>query len=159
MDADGSAPLGEIDRLRSALEEGGPIAIGSRVIPRGSPQVVQTYLYRKWIGRCFAFLVNRMILKGIKDTQCGLKLFRREVVKDLFLDQKLPGFAFDVEILYVAQKLGYSIKEIPINWVNQEGSKVKMIRDSCKMFWDILRIPFFHIKPSRSPSAGVTRPE
>jgi dolichyl-phosphate beta-glucosyltransferase len=146
MDADGSAPLEEIDRLRMALKEGHLIAIGSRVIPKGSHQVVQTYLHRKIVGRCFTFLVNLLTLKGIKDTQCGLKLFNHRVVKDLFSNQKLVGFAFDVEILYLARKRGYSIKEIPINWVNQEGSKVNMIKDSWKMFWDILKIPFLHKK-------------
>lgn len=144
MDADGSAPLREIDRLRTAMTEGYPIVIGSRVIPKGSHQVVQTYLHRKWIGRCFSFLVNRLILPGIKDTQCGFKLFRHHVVGDLFSRQKLDGFAFDVEILYLARQEGYAIKEVPINWTNQEGSKVRMIADSWKMLRDILRIPSLH---------------
>lgn len=148
MDADGSAPLSEIEGLRHALKEGGEIAIGSRVIPRGAPQVIQTHLYRRIMGRCFAFLVNRLVLKGIKDTQCGLKLFKRQAVKDLFPRQKLDGFAFDVEILYLAGRKGFSIKEIPVNWINQEGSKVGLIRDSGKMFWDILRIPFLHRRDS-----------
>jgi dolichyl-phosphate beta-glucosyltransferase len=144
MDADGSAPLVEIDRLRVALKGGCPIVIGSRVIPRGSPQVVQTSLYRKLIGRCYAFLVNLIILKGIQDTQCGLKLFRRDVVMEIFPVQKLVGFAFDVEILYLARKKGFAIKEIPINWVNQKDSKVNVFKDSWKMFWDVQRIPFLH---------------
>jgi dolichyl-phosphate beta-glucosyltransferase len=148
MDADGSAPLSEIEGLRQALKEGVPIAIGSRVIPKGAPQVIRTYLHRKILGRCFAFLVNRLILKNVKDTQCGLKLFNKDVVKDLFPRQKLDGFAFDVEILYLARRMGYSINEIPINWINQEGSKVGLIRDSGKMFWDILRIPFLHRRDS-----------
>jgi len=150
MDADGSSPLKEIDRLRIALKEGCPIVIGSRFIPKGSPQVVQTHLHRKWIGRCFAFLVNRMILNGIKDTQCGLKLFKHQVVSDLFPRQRLDGFAFDVEILYLARKMGYSIKEIPIDWVNHEGSKVNVFKDSWKMLWDIVRIPFLHCKKNSS---------
>jgi dolichyl-phosphate beta-glucosyltransferase len=144
MDADGSAPLSEIEGLRQALKEGAPIAIGSRVIPKGGPQVIQTHLHRKIMGRCFAFLVNRLILKGIKDTQCGLKLFRESVGKELFSRQKLNGFAFDAEILYLARKKGFAIREIPINWINQEGSKVELIRDSSKMLLDILRIPFLH---------------
>jgi dolichyl-phosphate beta-glucosyltransferase len=148
MDADGSAPLSEIEGLRQALKEGAPIAIGSRVIPKGAPKVIRTYLHRKIMGRCFAFLVNRLVLKGIKDTQCGLKLFKQEVAQDLFSRQELDGFAFDVEILYLAHRKGYSIKEIPVNWINQEGSKVGLIRDSGKMFWDILRIPFLHRRDS-----------
>ncbi len=101
-------------------------------------------MHRRIIGRTFAALVNIFAIPGFGDTQCGFKMFRHAVIQDIFSRQRVNGLAFDVEILYIAKKLGFSIVEIPVNWVNQEGSKVSLIADSTKMLIDILRTHWLH---------------
>jgi dolichyl-phosphate beta-glucosyltransferase len=144
MDADGATPLDEIPKLMAKLNEGYPIAIGSRIVQHiGETQVVTSF-HRKLIGRIFAAIVNIFGVSGIGDTQCGFKIFRRDIVKDIFFRQKLNGFAFDVEILYLARRLSLEISEVPINWNNKEGSKVNLMLDSIKMLRDVLKIKVLH---------------
>jgi dolichyl-phosphate beta-glucosyltransferase len=144
MDADGATPLTEIPKLLAALEEGYDVAIGSRVEKRPGEVEVTTSLHRRLIGRCFAFLVGFLAIKGIADTQCGFKMFRNEAATAIFSRQKIVGFAFDVEILFIARRLSLSVIEIPVNWVAQAGSKVNLIKDSIKMLWDIAHIRWRH---------------
>ncbi len=144
MDADGATPLTEIDKLIAALEAGNDVAFGSRALRLDDGVKVKTSLHRRLIGRVFAFFVGVLAVGGIKDTQCGFKMFRREAVAAIFPLQKTPGFAFDVEILYIARRLGLSIVEVPVNWVAQPGSKVNLVSDSIKMLWDIAQIRWMH---------------
>lgn len=144
MDADGATPLDEIPKLIAALEKGQDVAIGSRVVQNPGAVEVKTSFHRRLIGRCFAFFVNLFAFGGIADTQCGFKMFRREAALAIFPRQKTAGFAFDVEILFIARRLSLSIIEVPVNWVAQPGSKVNLVTDSLKMLWDICRIQWFH---------------
>jgi dolichyl-phosphate beta-glucosyltransferase len=144
MDADGATPLHEIATLAIALEAGNDVAVGSRVTPQSAQVEVHTSLHRRFIGRVFAFFVNLFAVKGIADTQCGFKMFRREAALQIFSLQKLSGFAFDVEILFVARRLSLKIVEIPVNWASQPGSKVNLVTDSMKMLWDICLIRWTH---------------
>jgi dolichyl-phosphate beta-glucosyltransferase len=144
MDADGATPLDEIPKLSAALEQGQDVAIGSRVQQNPGEVEVKTSLHRRLIGRCFAFFVNVFAFGGIADTQCGFKIFRREAALAIFPRQKTAGFAFDVEILFIARRLSLSIIEVPVNWVAQPGSKVNLVTDSLKMLWDICRIHWLH---------------
>ncbi len=144
MDADGATPLTEIARLTGALEAGADVAFGSRALHVDGDVKVKTSLHRRLIGRVFAFFVNVLAVGGVADTQCGFKMFRREAAAAIFPLQKTPGFAFDVEILYIARRLGFSIVEVPVNWVAQPGSKVNLVRDSIKMLWDITQIRWMH---------------
>jgi dolichyl-phosphate beta-glucosyltransferase len=144
MDADGATPLDEISKLLTSIQEGLDIVIGSRVAQHPNETKVSTSLHRKLLGRVFATLVNLLVVSEFADTQCGFKMFRHEVVHEIFSRQQLTGFAFDVEILYIAKKLGFAIAEVPVNWENQEGSKVNLITDSVKMLVDILRIRWLH---------------
>ena len=146
MDADGATPLDEISKLRAKLDEGYPVVIGSRVAQALGETVVVTSLHRKLIGRTFAALVNLFGVKGIGDTQCGFKMFQAGVVKDIFSRQKLNGFAFDVEILFLARRLRLEIAEVPVNWENKDGSKVNLVFDSMKMLRDILKLKVLHRK-------------
>jgi dolichyl-phosphate beta-glucosyltransferase len=84
--------------------------------------------------------VQKLILPGIKDTQCGFKLFRRQAAHDIFSVSRLNGYAFDVELLYIARLRDYKIAEIAINWANVEGSKVNVLTDSPRMLAEVLRI-------------------
>lgn len=146
MDADGATPLQEIATLAAALEAGNDVAVGSRAIQQSAEVEVRTSLHRRLIGRVFAFLVNLFAVKGIADTQCGFKMFRRQAALQIFSLQKLSGFAFDVEILFIARQLSLTIVEIPVNWAAQPGSKVNLVTDSMKMLWDISLIRWIHRK-------------
>jgi glycosyltransferase involved in cell wall biosynthesis len=142
-DADLSSPIEESKRLLYWLEEGYDVAIGSRALP--DPNVrIDAQNKRKFIGRIFNFLVQRLIGLPLHDTQCGFKAFRRDVGKRLFDLQRLNGFSFDVEVLYLAAHQGYSVREVAVNWHHVEASKVNLIKDSLKMFRDLLRIRSMH---------------
>lgn len=144
MDADGATPVSEIPKMIAKIEEGADVVIGSRVVQKPGETEVVTKLHRKIIGRVFAAIVNIFAIPGFGDTQCGFKMFRHEITRSVFSRQKLNGFAFDVEILFIANKLSLSVMEIPVNWVNQEGSKVNIVTDSVKMLLDILSIRWLH---------------
>ena len=144
MDADGATPLDQIPKLLAAIEQGHDVAIGSRVVQHPGEAEVRTSFHRRLIGRCFAFFVNLFTFGGIADTQCGFKMFRREAAIAIFSRQKIVGFAFDVEILFIARRLSLPIAEVPVNWVAQAGSKVNLVTDSIRMLWDISHIRWLH---------------
>ncbi len=138
-DADGASPIEEMARLEAAIADGAQVAIGSRAMYSRETKVA-TVWYRKCMGRVFNGLVNVLLLPGIADTQCGFKMFERSVGRRIFSKQKEEGFAFDVEILFLARKYGCKIAEVPINWTNIPGSKVRLVHDSMGMFLDIVKI-------------------
>ena len=152
MDADGATPLGEIPKLLAAIEDGHDVAIGSRSVQRPGEVEVKTSAHRRFIGRTFAFFVNLFALEGIADTQCGFKMFRGEAAAAIFSRQKTAGFAFDVEILFIARRLSLSIAEVPVNWVAQPGSKINLFTDSLAMLWDISHIKWLHRNFQAAPS-------
>jgi dolichyl-phosphate beta-glucosyltransferase len=139
MDADGATPIAEFEQFISIIREAPEtkIIIGSRALASTTKRVMTTW-HRKFIGRIFNSIVNFMIVPGIRDTQCGFKLFSRDVAKYLFSKATSDGFSFDVEILFLARKAGYKIVEIPINWSDVPGSKVDLFRDPIRMFSDII---------------------
>ena len=138
-DADGATPISEIERLESALKAGADIAVGSRARPARGVQV-QAKLYRHLMGRTFHFLVERLADSGVKDTQCGFKLFHARAAQDLFSRMRMNGFSFDVEVLVMARQRGYRVIEVPVNWTHQPGSKVRLTLDSLRMAADLVRI-------------------
>jgi dolichyl-phosphate beta-glucosyltransferase len=138
-DADGATPISEIERLERALDSGADVAIGSRAF-RTQGVRVQAKLYRHLIGRTFHFFVEWLADSGVKDTQCGFKLFRSPVAHDLFSRMRMNGFSFDVEVLVMARRRGYRVAEVPVNWTHQPGSKVRLTLDSLRMAADLIRI-------------------
>jgi dolichyl-phosphate beta-glucosyltransferase len=138
-DADGASPIEEIVKLEKSIAAGFDVAFGSRAKPDDSRHV-EALTYRKYIGNTFNLLVQSLVLPGFHDTQCGFKMFRRTVAQDLFSVTTMNGYAFDVEILYVARLRKYKIEEIPINWTNIDGSKVNVLTDSPKMLIELLKI-------------------
>ena len=140
MDADGSTSISELDKLMNWIQNGYDIAIGSRRVD-GSSVIVDQNKFRLLLGWIFRHIVKIIMPLDIIDTQNGFKLFKSKVAKELFSKQKSFGWAFDVEILYLAQKSGYKIKEVPIVWVNNFESKVKFF-GKIKMLFDILKISF-----------------
>lgn len=137
-DADGATPMMELKRLEPALQAGADLVIGSRVLK--DPAVsVQARPHRVWAGWVFNRLVAWLGLRGIADSQCGFKCFRGPAAEDLFRAIRTDGFGFDVELLLLAQRRGYRIVEVPVNWADQPGSKVKVWRDGPRMLWQIIR--------------------
>jgi len=138
-DADGASPIEELVRLEDAIKNGADVAIGSRAKP-SDETVVNALSHRKHIGNTFNMIVQTLLLPGLFDTQCGFKMFKREVAHDLFSIARLDRYAFDVEILYLAKEKGYQIAEVPINWTNVEGSKINLVTDPMNMLAEIAKI-------------------
>ncbi len=136
-DADLSMPIAEVNRfLPPACQS--DIAIASREAP-GAVRYGEP-LYRHFTGRVFNFFIRTLVLPGLQDTQCGFKCFRAAAAKDIFRFQTLPGWSFDVELLAIARLRGYTIAEIGIPWYFNADSKVNVLRDSLRMFLDLLTI-------------------
>jgi dolichyl-phosphate beta-glucosyltransferase len=138
-DADGSTPFSEIEKLEAAIEAGAHVAIGSRAM-NATGVAVKAKFYRRLIGRTFHALVRRLAVQNILDTQCGFKLFRADVAQDLFSRMHMNGFSFDVEVLLMAQRRGFNISEIPVNWTHKDGSRVNLVTDSMRMARDLFVI-------------------
>lgn len=141
-DADLSTPIEEVSLLMKASEKY-DVVIGSRGLKESQLEERQP-LYRETMGRIFNIMVQIMALPGIRDSQCGFKLFRQDVAKAVFSRTTIDGFGFDVESLFLAQRLGFSIGEVPIRWVNHPASKVHAIRDSARMAADLVRVRLNH---------------
>ena len=137
-DADLSMPIKEINKFLPPALTDFDIAIGSREAP-GSVRYNEPY-YRHLTGRVFNTLIRLMVLPKLQDTQCGFKCMRAVVAGDIFRFQTLTGWAFDVELLYIAHHRGYRILEIPIDWHFNADSKVRVLRDAWRMFVDLLVI-------------------
>lgn len=137
-DADLSMPVEEIIKFIPPALEDFDIAIASREA-KGAVRYNEPS-YRHIGGRGINFIIQALILPGLNDTQCGFKLFRAEVAQDLFSRQTLHGWSFDIELLYIARRHGYRIKEIPIHWYHFSDSKVNALRDAVRMIQDIFRI-------------------
>ncbi len=137
-DADGATPIAELKRLEAAFAAGADIAIGSRVLPDPSVSV-SAPAHRVAAGRLFNWLVARLGLRGIADSQCGFKAFTAAAAQDLFPRLTTGGFGFDVELLMLARARGYRIIEVPVNWADQPGSKVGVLKDGPRMLWEIVR--------------------
>lgn len=139
-DADNSTPIEEVAKLLPSLEDNShQIAIGSRALPESKLEVRQP-IHRELMGRTFNLMVQLIVLPGIKDTQCGFKLFTAKAADFVFSRQTRDGFSFDVEVLYLGKLAGYTIAEIPIRWIDSPASRVSPIRDSLAMFLDLLRV-------------------
>lgn len=140
-DADFSTPIEEFPRLAGYLENGCDISIGSRSLPNSNVGVRQTWI-REGMGKIFNLLVRMIVLRGFIDTQCGFKSMKKERVLPLLPKMAVDGFCFDVEFLFLAKKAGLKIVEVPVTWINDPVSKVHILKDSTKMFLDLLRIRF-----------------
>jgi dolichyl-phosphate beta-glucosyltransferase len=152
-DADGATPIRELARLERAIADGADVAIGSRARP-ATDVTVNARLYRRVVGRAFHMLARYAGVKGIADTQCGFKLFTADAAAELFPRVRLDGYAFDVELLLIAQRRGLRIAEVPVNWTHQPGSKVRVVRDGLKMARDVVRVRTYAV----SGAYGRRRP-
>jgi dolichyl-phosphate beta-glucosyltransferase len=141
-DADLSTPIEEFEKLSSLMTATrSDIAIGSRALEL-SRILHQQPWWRRTMGKTFNRIVKAVVLDGFEDTQCGFKLFRGPVARELFPKAVIDRFAYDVEILTLARQKGYRIMEVPVIWSNAPGSKVNPVTDSARMFLDTMRIRF-----------------
>jgi glycosyltransferase involved in cell wall biosynthesis len=137
-DADLSMPIEEVNRFLPPALRGCDIAIASREAP-GAVRYHEPY-YRHFVGRVYNGIIRTFTLPGLQDTQCGFKCFRGDLVEELFTRQTLGGWAFDVEILFIARRRGHKVVEVPIPWYYTPHSKISVLRDSFRMGADLLRI-------------------
>ena len=139
LDADMSTPIEEIDKLIPQTEEH-DIIIGSRNLP-DSYKVSDQPLYRRWMGKSFAYLVRWISGLSFRDTQCGFKMMNRKSLESIFPEMKVLGWAFDVEILLLAQKKDFAVAEVPIVWIDRTfSSKVQPIKTSWEMLLDLIKM-------------------
>lgn len=141
MDADLSTPLPEIDGFLAhfAADPEVDILIGNRQHPDSEILQRQSLLRRK-MGQTFNLVLRRLTGLACRDTQCGFKAFRRAAREAIFPRQTLDGFAFDVEILLLARRLGFPVLDLPVRWTHTPGSKVHMWHDSLRMLRDAFRV-------------------
>ncbi len=137
-DADLSMPIEQLDRFLPPKMEGYDIVIGSREAP-GARRFNEPSR-RHFLGRAFNLMARLFAVRGIRDTQCGFKLFQGEAAEALFPLQRTNGFGFDIEVLFLAQRLGMRLVEAPIDWYYMSHSKVRPLRDSVAMSRDILQV-------------------
>ncbi len=137
-DADLSVPVEEFGRFYPPVLEDADVAIGSREI-FGARRFDEPS-YRHLTGRVFSLAVKLVVMRGFEDTQCGFKCFRAAAAEDLFSRQRFNGWSFDVEVLYLARRRGFRIREVPISWYYQSDSRIRLASDSLSMFSDLLRI-------------------
>jgi glycosyltransferase involved in cell wall biosynthesis len=138
-DADMSSPIEEAAKLVEAIRAGADVAIGSRWL-RSELQTQRQSWRRQLLGRMFN-LVPRLVLRlHYKDTQCGFKAFTRRAAMEIFPQQKIEGWGFDPELLFLARKLGLKIAEVPVSWAHSEGTRINPIRDGAKMVAEVFKI-------------------
>ena len=136
-DADLSHPVEELTRLPDLLD-GARVVIASR--EKDGARRLEEPFYRHLMGRVFNLLVQVLAVPGIQDTQCGLKCFDRTAARELFGRQTIEGFGFDVEILYLARKLRFPVREVAVTWRHVPASRVDPVRDTLRMIGDVLRV-------------------
>src|ERR1022692_1422412 len=138
-DADLSSPISEAQKLFDAISQGADVAIGSRwLCPE--LQTERQPFYRQVFGRIFNLVLRVFLGLNFADTQCGFKAFRREAGQRIFPLQRIERWGFDPEILFLARRLGFTVKEVPVVWAHSEGTRLHPFRDGLRMFGDVLRI-------------------
>jgi len=138
-DADLSTPIEELSKLEAALADGADVAIASRA-KRGARIEISQPPHRVLMGKVFNLIVQALLLPGLWDTQCGFKLFKGDLGRELFGQLKADGFGYDVEVLYRARRGHHSIAEVPVRWQHSAPTRVATFKSSLDMLKDVVRI-------------------
>jgi dolichyl-phosphate beta-glucosyltransferase len=138
LDADLSTPIEDLERLRPFLSEA-ELVLGSRAV-EGSDILQHQPFYREMMGRTFNFIIQVLGVRGLRDTQCGFKLLDGDVARRLFAEIRIERFAYDVELVWLAQRSGYRVVEVGVRWTDSPASKVNALTDSARMLWDVLAL-------------------
>jgi dolichyl-phosphate beta-glucosyltransferase len=156
-DADLSSPIEEADKLFAAIAKGGEIAIGSRWVDP-QLQIRRQPLYRRLFGRIFNLALRVILGLQFKDTQCGFKAFTRRSAQAIFPLQKIERWGFDPELLFLAEKFEFTVREVPVAWSHREGTRIHPLRDGIRMFGELLKVRWYALKGNYTPSAAVSEP-
>jgi dolichyl-phosphate beta-glucosyltransferase len=138
LDADLSTPIEDLERLQPHLSDV-DLVLGSRAV-EGSDILQHQPFYREMMGRTFNFIIQVLGVRGLRDTQCGFKLLDGDVARRLFAEIRIESFAYDVELVWLAQRRGYRVVEVGVRWADSPASKVNPLTDSARMFWDVLAL-------------------
>ncbi len=143
-DADMATPPDEIPLLVDALDTV-DAAYGSRIQPDGSDMRASQPAWRRALGKTFHALASLWVVGPVQDTQCGFKGFRRDVARDVFARQKVTSIVFDVEVIFLVRRRGYTSAVVPIRWADRRGSRMHPgLRLAIQVAWDLFRIPLLH---------------
>lgn len=157
MDADLSTGLAAMDRALAILEKGdADIVIGSRAA-EGAKIVVRQPRYRQVASRIFNVIQRTLSgVRGYHDTQCGFKFLKANAAKDIFSRARIDGFMFDIELLVLADRLGYRVAEMPVTWTDDPASRLRIVRDTLRMFRDLVRIRWTALRvPKRARPTSI----
>ncbi|MEP0815178.1 MAG: glycosyltransferase family 2 protein [bacterium] len=138
-DVDLSTPISEVNKLLFWARQGVDVVFGSRSLKDSDVRRFQPW-HRRFAGAAMRNLTRLLILPGVRDTQCGFKLFSEKAALEVFPRQRVWGWSFDLELLLLAKSMGFSLKEVPVIWIDSPESKVRFIKDAPKMLMDILAI-------------------
>ncbi|HWR16420.1 MAG TPA: dolichyl-phosphate beta-glucosyltransferase [Terriglobales bacterium] len=138
-DADLSSPIYEAQKLFQAIEQGADVAIGSRWL-NAQLQTERQPIHRQLFGRIFNLLLRVILGLKEKDTQCGFKAFTRKSAQEIFSRQRIERWGFDPELLFLARKFEFQVREVPVEWAHDDRSKINPVVDGFKMFLEILKI-------------------
>lgn len=153
-DADLSAPIDQAEKLFEAISRGADIAIGSRWIDAHLQTKTQSLL-RQLFSRVYNLALRALLGLRFKDTQCGFKAFTRRSAQAVFGQQRVTGWGFDPEILFLARRLGYAVEEVPVTWAHSEGSRLNPFRDGLLMLVDALKIRWYASRGKYSYAAKL----
>lgn len=141
MDADNSTRIFELERMLPCFEDGYDVVIGSRRLKNIPDDIVISQpSYRHILGEIYIYISRLFFKIGVRDYNCGFKMFKDNVAKEIFSRQRMDDWSFDLETLFLVEKYSFKIKEVPVNWKHYEGSKVRPVLDGIKSFISILRI-------------------
>ncbi len=157
-DADNKVPIQDYAKIETALADGIDVVVGSRGLADSRIERSQPF-YRQLGGQAFGLWLRAVTGLTLRDTQCGFKFFPAAVARDLFTRQQIDGYMFDAEILYIAHKLGYSIREVPVRWRDDGDSRLNLISGNVKNFKDVLRIRSMHLDLNEKGRAENSRVE
>ena len=155
-DADLATPPDQIPLLTEALAYN-DVALGSRVQPDGSDRRRTQPLYRRTLGKLFHVLAAAWVTGPVGDTQCGFKGFRRDAAQDLFARQRICSIVFDAEVIHLARRRRYRMVEIPVQWSDKRGSRMRVRASfAVTVLWDLFRIPLLHLRVPASRPRSVS---
>jgi glycosyltransferase involved in cell wall biosynthesis len=154
-DADNSTPIEDAEKLIRAIEEGADIAIGSRWVDRKLQMQPQPW-HRRLNGRIYNLLLRSILGLDYKDTQNGFKAFTLAAAKTIFGLQRIAGWGFDAEALYVAHQFGFTVREVPVEYTYYaEGSKIRPYRDGARMLSELLRVKGYALTGAYSGGSAL----
>jgi dolichyl-phosphate beta-glucosyltransferase len=159
-DADLSMPIEEVARFLPPVSDGYDISIATRE-GKGARRVDEP-AYRHLMGRINNWIIKLTAVRGFEDTQCGFKMFSRAAADDLFGVQQMTGIGFDVELLFIARKRGYRIREVPITWYFDSDSRIRLFSDSLRILleiWEIRRNWYWGVYAKKEQSDQIRQPE